>query len=256
MIRTIIWFLYFALYLLVVSPFLKKADRLKKNASQEDYDAYIHGMAKRWASSLIRVGGGNVSVYGLEHIPEDEPVLFVSNHQGNFDIPVILSNVPRKTGFISKIEVMKLPMIRSWMSHLDCVFLDRKDRRQAVKSISAGAESLKNGHSLVIFPEGTRSKGRPVQAFKTGSFKLATKSGVPIIPVTIEGTHAMMESKNNRITPGDVSITFGEPLRIHQDEKMSMAELAEATRQRIIGQLRNDAYKPRETEESDQAGEA
>lgn len=256
MIRTIIWFLYFALYLIIVSPFLKKADRLKKTATQEEYDAYIHGMAKRWANGLIRVGGGKVHVHGIEHIPKEEPVLFVSNHQGNFDIPVILSKVPRKTGFISKIEVMKLPMIRSWMTHLDCVFLDRKDRRQAVKSISAGAESLKNGHSLVIFPEGTRSKGEPVQEFKTGSFKLATKSGVPIIPVTIEGTHAMMESKNNRITPGEVSITFGEPLRIHQHEKISMADLADATRQRIIGQLRNDAYRPSETEEREHAGEA
>lgn len=248
MIRTIIWFLYFALYLIIISPLLMKAKFLEKNGDKATYDSYIHGMARNWSRRLIRLAGGSVTVYGGENIPEDEPVLFVSNHQGNFDIPVILGHTNRKTGFISKVEVGKIPLISRWMEHLDCVFLDREDRRQAVKSINEGARTLANGRSLVIFPEGTRSKGMPIQEFKTGSFKLAMKSGVPIIPVSIEGTYRMFETNQNRIRPGNVTITFGEPIRIHQSEKKSMGELAEITRNSIIAQFREPEHIPKKNE--------
>lgn len=244
MIRTLIWFVYFFLYLLFISPFLLKAKSLEKYGEKEDYDAYIHGKASNWARRLIRLAGGKVSVYGEKNIPADEPVLFVSNHQGNFDIPVILGHTNRKTGFISKVEVRKIPLISRWMKHLDCVFLDRADRRQAVKSINEGAETLANGRSLVIFPEGTRGKGKPIQEFKTGSFKLAMKSGVAIIPISIEGTYRLFEANQNKVNPGEVTITFGEPIRTHQTEKVSMGELAELTRDRIISNFREPKHIP------------
>lgn len=238
MLRTIIWFLYFAGYLIFIWPGLFKAAYLKKKGREEELDRYILGITTNWARRLIRLAGGRIHVKGKEHLSHNEPVLIVSNHQGNFDIPVLLGYLGFNFGFISKIEVKKIPLIKSWMAHMGCVFMDRKDRRQAVKSIRAGAEALKDGRNLVIFPEGTRSKGGPVDAFKKGSFKLATKSGVAILPVTIDGSHNMMEANGNKMTPADVTLTISEPIRVHQENRdMDIQQLADLTREQIVSQL-------------------
>ncbi|WP_280770204.1 lysophospholipid acyltransferase family protein [Salipaludibacillus daqingensis] len=237
MIRTVIWFIYFSVYLLVISPGLLKAKRLKNSGKTEEFDQYIQKVSQNWARRLVKLAGGKIHIKGEEHIPKDEPVLIVSNHQGNFDIPILLGFLDLKIGFISKIEVKKIPMIGTWMEHMGCIFMDRQDRRQAVKSIILGAKALKNGTNLVIFPEGTRSKGGPVADFKTGSFKLATKSNVTILPVTIQGSYQMMEANKNKITPGDVHVTISEPIRVHQQEDMDSSQLAEVCRIQIVNQM-------------------
>ena len=238
MLRTGIWFSYFTIYLVAVTPFLWWANHLKKNGDEEIYHRFVHRIAQNWSKRLLYLAGGEVEVCGLENIPEDEPVLFVANHQGNFDIPALLAFTNRKIGFISKMEIKKLPVIRSWMTHLDCVFLDRTDRRGAVQSIIEGADGLKNGRSLVIFPEGTRSKGGPVLSFKSGSFKLATTSKATIVPVAVNGTYRLMEANHNKICPARASMTFLEPIRIHQeDDAVTMNELAERSRSVITSEI-------------------
>ncbi|SES08440.1 lysophospholipid acyltransferase family protein [Salisediminibacterium halotolerans] len=238
MLRTAVWFVYFASYLVAVLPKLWKAKRLKQK-DINDYHDYIHITAKNWSSRLIKLAGGTVHVNGAANIPKDEPVLFVANHQGNFDIPVLLAHTGRKIGFISKMEVKKIPLIRAWMEHLDCVFIDRKNRRQAIGALLEGAEKLEGGRSLIIFPEGTRSKGGPVNTFKKGSFKMAEKSKATIVPVAIDGTYTMMEANENHIiTPGEVQVTFLEPIRIHQyDANVKSEELASASEAAIAGKL-------------------
>ncbi|QKS70573.1 1-acyl-sn-glycerol-3-phosphate acyltransferase [Paenalkalicoccus suaedae] len=245
MIRTTIWFIYFFLYLLVISPAIPKGRRLKESGD-ERADAFVQQKSSTWARRLIKLAGGRITVHGFDNIP-NEPVLFVSNHQGNFDIPILLSSTGRKTGFISKVEVKKIPLIRSWMELLDCVFLDRKDRRQAVKAIRSGSDRLVAGASLVIFPEGTRSKGKPVQQFKKGSFKLATLSKVTIVPVSMNGTYRMMEANGGKMKPADASITFGEPIRIHQENPdMKLDELAEYVQQKVEENLDAKYVAPKE----------
>jgi 1-acyl-sn-glycerol-3-phosphate acyltransferase len=230
--------MYFFGYLMVVSPLLLKAYKLKKQGRKDELDTFIRTITSNWARRLIKLAGGEVSVIGAERIPEDEPLLIVSNHQGNYDIPVLLGYLGINMGFISKIEVKKIPLIRSWMMLMGCIFMDRKDRRQAVKAIKEGAESFQHGQNLVIFPEGTRSKGGPVAPFKKGSFKLATKSGVTILPVTINGTYKLMESNNNLMTPGSVVVTVTEPIRCHQtDQSIDAQQLADLSRAQIINAL-------------------
>ncbi|CAM3832917.1 lysophospholipid acyltransferase family protein [Alkalicoccus chagannorensis] len=225
MIRTVVWFTYFSLYLLFISPGLIKARLIK---DEQKRAAFVHKHAVRWSSSLIRLAGGKVTVSGSSQIPEG-PVLFVSCHEGNFDIPVLLSSTGRKTGFISKVEVGKIPLISGWMQQLDCVFLDRADRRQAVRAMREGAEKLKQGSSLVVFPEGTRNKGGEMGQFKKGSFKLAEMSGCTIVPIAITGTSSMMEQHGKRIHPGSVQVTFGAPITLHQEKKVKLEELAAVT---------------------------
>ena len=104
--------------------------------------------------------------------------------------------MPRVIGFISKIEVEKIPVVKTWMTFMHCVFMDRSNLRKSSESIIKGIKLLKDNHSLVIFPEGTRSKGGPIKEFKAGSFKLATKSKSPIVPVTIDGSYKIMEHGN------------------------------------------------------------
>ena len=130
----------------------------------------------------------------------------MSNHQSNFDIPLFLVYVEKHKGFVAKTELKKIPILRTWMEHINCVFMDRNDLRQSVKTIIEGIKVIKEGHSLVIFPEGTRSKGGPMGEFKAGSFKLATKPKAPIVPVTIKNSSKIMEQNGNKIKPADVEI--------------------------------------------------
>lgn len=196
MIRTIIWFIWFVLSLLISLPFSLRVKYLIKKNKIEESEALIYKCTNIWAKSLLKLAGVKINVHGIENIPKDKTVLFVGNHQGNFDIPIYMTQMPRVIGFISKIEVEKIPVVKTWMTFMHCVFMDRSNLRKSSESIIKGIKLLKDNHSLVIFPEGTRSKGGPIKEFKAGSFKLATKSKSPIVPVTIDGSYKIMEHGN------------------------------------------------------------
>lgn len=202
MLRTAIWFFSFFAVLPVTLPFYPKAKRLDVPARY----VYVQKIAYNWAGFLLKVAGARIRVHGQEHIP-NEPVVFVANHQGNFDVPIMITATKHPKAFISKIEVQKFPIIPRWMELMGCIFIDRSDRRQSIKAIRAGVETIKSGQSIIIFPEGTRSKGGPMKEFKAGSLTLATSSGAKIVPVAINGSHHLLETKN-RIKPGTVDVTF------------------------------------------------
>jgi 1-acyl-sn-glycerol-3-phosphate acyltransferase len=196
---------------------------LQKEGRIQERDVLVDKKVKEWSRSLVRLSGSKITVSGEENIPKDTAVLFVSNHQGNFDIPILLGYIQKPKAFISKIEVKKMPFIGTWMEQLNCLFMDRKNVRQSVKAINEGARLLQNGTSLVIFPEGTRSKGDGMAEFKTGSFKLATKSGVPITPVTINGSYKIMELQGFWIKPAEVHIVVHPPIYPQQEEAKELA---------------------------------
>lgn len=206
MIRTIIWYFTFVLSLILTSPFLLRAKYLDKKGLIEKRDSYSHMVTSKWARIQLKVSGAKVNVHGLENIPKDIPVLFVSNHQSNFDINLFMSLIDKPKGYVSKIEMAKIPLISTWMKYIHCVFMDRSSLKKSAAAIIEGVNILKSGYSLVIFPEGTRSKGGSMGEFKAGSFKLATKANVPIIPVTINGSYKLMEANNNRIKPSEVDL--------------------------------------------------
>ena len=207
MIRTLFFFGTFAVTLGIYTPKLIILKSLKEKLPPQDFAIIVEEYTSKWASTLMKVSGAKVHVSGLEHIPKDEPVLFVSNHQSNFDTALFMSYIRKPKGFIAKKELAKIPMLPIWMGHLRCVLMDRTDMKKQLQSILEGIQILKDGHSMVVFPEGTRSQSNEMAEFKPGSFKLATKTKVPIVPVTICGSYKLMEQNNNRIKPADVYIT-------------------------------------------------
>ena len=143
----------------------------------------------RMRSSYVRMGtklvwliaAGKTTVIGKEKIPTDRPVLFVGNHRSMLDVVICLSVIPFPVGFISKIELEKIPLLRMQMRDINCLFLDRKDDRKALKVILRAIELVKGGQSMFIFPEGTRSKEEgKFLPFHAGSFKIATKRLRPL----------------------------------------------------------------------------
>lgn len=205
MIRLIIFFLYMSGYLVYSIPKLQKMKSLNKDIPVSERDAIIHSVPQKWSQTIMKITGSKVIVEGKENLPEG-PVVFISNHEGDFDIPTLLASIEKPFGFISKVEVKKVPVLSSWMTVMNCVFLDRSDRRKAIQSIRDGVQSLKEGHSIFIFPEGTRSKGGPIGEFKSGSFRLAKDGKVPIVPISISGTSDVFEKNGRLVKPANIHV--------------------------------------------------
>lgn len=187
----------------------------------------IYQSAVQWAFRVVLfIAGTEVEVSGVENIPRDTAVLFMGNHRGYFDIVASYIHIPILTGFISKTEMEHLPILSSWMRGIGCLFLERKDPKKGLKTINQGADMLKNGHSLFIFPEGTRGYTDQLADFKQGSTKLATKAGVPIVPVAIHNTDAVLEQNGFRLLrPAKVKIQFGEPVMWQDFDRKEVKQL-------------------------------
>ena len=196
---------------------------------------FVEGVGN-WARYVIRIAGGTVEVVGQELIPADTAVVFIGNHQGNMDIPLLLGFIDKPKAFISKIEILKVPILSGWMKLMQCTFMDRKDMRQSVRAMHEAVETVKKGYSLVIFPEGTRSKGGPVGEFKAGSFKLALKSGVPIVPLTIDGSWRLLEEKG-RLQDAKIKVTIHPAISTANLTREESAALPEKVREIIMSSI-------------------
>lgn len=228
MLRTICWFVYFWLFQLVSTLFLLVYFLLGLLGQNKNQAKLLYWITRTWARQLIFIAGGRVEISGLENLPTSGGVLFVSNHQGAFDIPLLLGYVPGLKGFVSKKENSRLPIVSIWMKLLHCIILDRQDLRQSVQAITSGIRDLQAGRSLVIFPEGTRSKSGVLNRFKDGSFKLATRSGAAIVPLTIDGSYRLLEGNNGRIGPASVRLHIHAPVILADlpaDKKSDAAEM-------------------------------
>ncbi|MEG0017656.1 MAG: lysophospholipid acyltransferase family protein [Hydrogenoanaerobacterium sp.] len=205
--RTLIWFIYFWAYLLFLVPSMKKAERLQGEGKADECDTLTQKNTRAWANALLHLAGVKVEIFGLENIPT-EPCVYVCNHQGNFDIPILLTALPRANGILAKKELQKLPFIRNWMQLLNCVFIDRKNPRQAIAALNTAVLHIKKGHSIIVFPEGTRSRCAAAAEFKAGAFKIATKTKVKIVPLRIDGSYRVMEQNGGFIHPAEVKLTI------------------------------------------------
>ncbi|ASK61100.1 1-acyl-sn-glycerol-3-phosphate acyltransferase [Virgibacillus phasianinus] len=225
MIRSV-W-IYFWAILIVLQCGLKihKGKKLFKKNTKEAEKALFEA-PKLVSTRVIKLTGTDVHVSGREKLP-DESVLFVANHQGLFDILALIGYTGKPLGFIAKKEIEKVPIISTWMELMHGVFIDRSDRRQSVRAINQGIKNLKNGHSLVVFPEGTRSRKSNLNTFKSGSLRLATKANVPIVPIAINGTYQMLEEGNGRVKGSTITMEILDPIypEVYQEKKHS--ELAE-----------------------------
>ena len=232
MLRTIVWFAYFWLFQLASTIFLFAYFLLGVLGWKGKQAIFLDWITRTWARQMVALAGGKVEVSGLENLPEHGGVLYVANHQGAFDIPLLTGFIPGVKGFVSKKENFRLPIVSVWMRLLGCIVIDRGDLRQSAAAIARGVRDLQAGRSLVIFPEGTRSKSDRLNRFKDGSFKLATRSGAAIVPLTIDGSYRLLEGNRNRIRPGLVRLRIHPPLPMAEHGSGSV-DLAERV-QRIV----------------------
>lgn len=206
-LRTIVWFIYFFGSLLVLLPVMFKAKRLKRSGDDAACRAILNKYVTMWMSTLMKIAGCKVNIKGLENIPKDRAVVFVANHQGDYDVPLTMVMLGAPPAMVAKIETKKIPMVRTWMELLDCIFIDRQDPRQALTAMKDAGKILESGKNIVVFPEGTRSRGDHMNEFKTGVFKIPFNAGAPIVPVAIDGSYKIMEANHNLMCPGTVNMT-------------------------------------------------
>lgn len=209
----VVLFLIFSIPLLIVEWIIGKFNMDVKSRSSL---AIVN-----WAfRCVIALAGTKMTVIGEENIPKDTAVVYVGNHRSYFDIVLTYTRVPRLTGYIAKKEMLKIPLLSHWMKNLHCLFLDRKDIKAGLKTILEGIEKAKSGISICIFPEGTRNKvPHTFLPFHEGSFKIAEKSGCPIIPMTILNTGAIWEDHSPKVRKAHVVIEYGKPIYMNELEK-------------------------------------
>ena len=162
---------------------------------------------------ILFIAGTKVTVIGEDRIPKDTPVLYVGNHRSYFDVVLTYARCPGLTGYVAKDSMKKIPLLSTWMERLYCLFLNRTDIKEGLKTILTGIEQIKNGISMCIFPEGTRNDNpKELLPFKEGSFKLALKTGCPIIPIAMTNTPKIYEAQAPLLKKTHVVLHYGKPI--------------------------------------------
>jgi len=183
---------------------------------------YLHNYARFWGWLGLRLAGVRLSVSGLEHLTGLGPVIYMGNHQSNFDILALFASLPGQFRWIAKEELFRIPLFGYSMKRSGYIPLNRDDRRKALQSMRAAAERIAGGTSVVIFPEGTRSDDGCLLPFKKGGFSLAREAGVPIVPVAIVGSGDINPKGSRRIQGGHIHVTIFPPIEVadHGDDLM------------------------------------
>ncbi len=159
-------------------------------------EAYIKWAYVAWARYTLRLFNVKAEVSGLESVPAagHRPRVFLSNHQSQIDIPVLVSSLHEKIGFVAKKELGRIPLLAYWMREVGCIFIDRSDRAGAIKSLQTAAAAMGSG-SLIVFPEGTRSKTGELLPIKSGGLRMALMAHAQIIPVRIRNSRNGFEAR-------------------------------------------------------------
>lgn len=228
--------IHYGLYMLCMQCKSIKRWYIEKTKGEKAAVDYSGKVGEDWARYTIhRAIEMNVTVVGKENIP-NEPCCYIGNHTSILDIPLLIDSVGKCMGFVAKKEMVKTPVIGYWMGKYNCVPLDRENPREAIKVIREGAENIKNGYSMAIFPEGTRSKDGKLREFKKGSLKLATMAKAPVVPVSIDGAYRAFEI-DGKFKPIDITVTFGEPIYTDKLTREEEKQLMEKVRKVIAKNL-------------------
>ena len=232
MIRLILLFIFLTIYFIVSIPiqlFELILEKFNMDARNKSSLAIV-----KWGLKVIGfISGVKLEVNGIDNVPDDQAVLFVGNHISFFDIIVTYPLMKRPTGYIAKKEIKKVPFLSWWMYFVNCIFLDRKDPRQGLKTVLEASEKIKNGTSIFLFPEGTRSKDGKLAEFKDGGFKIATKAKAPIVPIGIQGTSDILENHFPIIKSGKVIVNFGKPVYTSEMSKAEQKSLPDLVREQV-----------------------
>lgn len=183
---------------------------------------------------VLWIAGVEATILGEGNVPQGQAVLYVANHRSFFDVLLTYSRCPGLTGYVAKKSMEKIPLLSAWMRRLHCLFLDRENVREGLKTILQGIEQVKSGISVCIFPEGTRNRGEELLLpFKEGSLKIAEKTGCPVIPIAITNTADIFENQFPKIRPCKVIVEYGAPILVQELSKEEKKRLGAYTQERI-----------------------
>lgn len=227
MIRFLLVVLFLFLYLLLGIPVLGIEWIIGKfNKNLSDYQSLR--LVQLAFNVILKISGVEVTVIGEENVP-DEPVLFIGNHRSYFDILLTYSRCKRLTGYVAKKEMLRYPLLRDWMKRLYCLFLDRENPKEGLKTILQAIDYEKNGISICIFPEGTRNDGEELSMlpFHNGSFKIAEKSGCAIVPMSLNNTVSIFEAHLPFIRKTHVVLEYGKPIYMKDMDKETKKHIGE-----------------------------
>ncbi|RKH27631.1 1-acyl-sn-glycerol-3-phosphate acyltransferase [Corallococcus praedator] len=187
-----------------------------------------------WSPVLLWAGGARLEVIGAENVDPKRPTIYVGNHQSTLDIPAHFISVPVDFRYVAKSQLRLVPFIGWYLWLAGHIFINRGDRSSAIESLERAARKVREGTSIFLYPEGTRSHDGTVLPFKKGPFALALKARVPICPVTIEGSASLMPKNSWNITPGPVRVKIGRPIDTTGFAENDREGLARAVREQII----------------------
>lgn len=197
-------------------------------------DNRVHKIANIWGKILLLICNTKVEVIGKENLEANKSHVFMSNHQSDFDILIALAHIPGQFRWLAKKELFNIPVFGAAMKGAGYISIDRQNREKAMESLDEAALRIRNGKSVMTFPEGTRSRYGEIKAFKQGTFYLAIKSGVPIIPITIIGSGQIMPKRSLRVRPGRVKLVIDKPIDVKDYSIENRQELIEKVRNIII----------------------
>lgn len=213
-----------------------KGEEAKAKASQK----LVAGLFK----VFLFVSGVKVDVIGLERVPRDQASLFIFNHRSYFDILIGYSTVPVPAAYVAKKEMEHTPVVARWMRYMHCLFLDRENLKEGMKTILEGVKLLKKGHSVFIAPEGTRNHQKEMLPFKEGSFVMAEKAKVPIVPVAMNNNDEILENHSPWIHKTHVVIEYCEPIYVADLTKEEKKAISANVREIIAKTLEKNAVEP------------
>jgi 1-acyl-sn-glycerol-3-phosphate acyltransferase len=191
---------------------------------------YSHVVGRIWAKTILLLSRVTVSVQGLHHLDAGATYIYMVNHQSMFDILVLQGYVSVQFRWLAKRELFQIPVFGPSMTRAGYISIDRSNRRMAHKSLLEAAQKIAQGVSVVIFPEGSRSRDGEIMPFKPGGFHLAVRAGQPIVPVAICGTHDVMPKGSLRISPGRVTVSINPPIETASYAKGDKSLLMETVR--------------------------
>lgn len=227
MIRTV----FFMIWTLVVTGFFSFLAILTSLIDKKGEAPHL--VARAWGRSLLFAARVKVTVKNPGNLDSSRSYIYMSNHQSNFDIPVLLAYLPVQFRWLAKVELFRIPIFGFAMRRAGYISIDRSDRKSAIRSLHHAAEIIRGGVSVLIFPEGTRSRDGNIRSFKSGGFILAIDSGVPIVPVIIHGTWPIMPKDRLRIRPGNVVLEIQNPIETSSYSRKNKGELMDKISQII-----------------------
>jgi 1-acyl-sn-glycerol-3-phosphate acyltransferase len=198
----------------------------------------VHHYARLWGKVALLANRVKVRVEGMEHLKGEGPYIFMSNHQGSYDIFALLGHLPFQFKWLAKKELFSIPFFGWTMAAAGYVSIDREGTRKTVQAMNEAAQKIRDGMSVVVFPEGSRSPDGSIQPFKKGGFTLAIKSRVPIIPIAINGSREIMPKGKLTTTFGEIRIRMGDPIDTHHYSLRDRRSLMEKVRETISKNFR------------------